>query len=130
MKTTLALCLAFAFPLFAQYGPPAKDLDEAQFFVREIHRQLEPAMTEARDRATVFALVARVQNKLVGKEPASEVSDALQMIDEFYESRRRAAKEISRENRKTLKSFVARFVEPAVQQGMAGIAAATKEPGQ
>lgn len=180
MKTTLALCLVFvSTTLFAQYGPPAKDLDEAQFFMREIQRQLEPAMNEVRDRAAVFATVARAHNRLVGKEPASEISDAMKIVDDFVDRRRRSGKELSRENQKTLDSvhkelelaqppyaiaalrerlhhefvhplerqvlkdmgdlerlkqlgeaFVARFIAPTVQEGMAGLTIAAKEPGQ
>ncbi|MGZ5442736.1 MAG: hypothetical protein ACXW5U_12010 [Thermoanaerobaculia bacterium] len=71
MKITIALCLLIASsPLFAQYGPPAKDLDEALFFMKEIQRQLEPAVAEARERAVVFKLVGNVQNKLIGNGAA------------------------------------------------------------
>jgi len=103
MKTTLAVCLVLvSTTLSAQYGPPAKDLDEAQFFMREIQRQIEPAVTEARDRAVVLGILTRAQNKLIGKEPASEISDAIRAIDDFLYRREQSGKELSRENLKTL----------------------------
>ncbi|HEV7243334.1 MAG TPA: hypothetical protein VGQ36_29180 [Thermoanaerobaculia bacterium] len=105
MKTAIALCLLFAStPLFAQYGPPAKDLDEAFFFMQEIRRQLEPALNEARDQAEVFHLVSRMHNKLIGKEPATEVSAAIDMLDDYLDRRGRASKTLSRENEKTIAS--------------------------
>jgi hypothetical protein len=105
MRTILALfALLVAFPLSAQYGPPAKDLEEAQFFLRELQRQIEPAINEARDQAVVFGLVARVHTRLVGKEPATELSDGIKLIDDFLERRHRAGNELSRENEKTLAS--------------------------
>jgi hypothetical protein len=105
MKHLLALSLLFgAVSLSAQYGPPARDLEEAQFFLRELQRQIEPAITEARDQAIVFGLVSRVHNKLIGKEPATEISDGIKLIDDFLDRRHRAANELSRENVKTLAS--------------------------
>jgi hypothetical protein len=180
MKITIALWLLLAAsPLFAQYGPPAKDLDEAQFFMREIQRQLEPAVTEARDRAAVFSAVTRAHNKLIGKEPAAEVSDAIKVIDDFLYRRKQSGKELSRENLKTLDSvrkelelaqppyaipvlyerlhhafvhnlerqvlkdmadierlrgewdsFALRLLKPTYNEGIAGVTAAAKEPGQ
>ena len=105
MRTTLALCLLFASaPLFAQYGPPAKDLDDAFFFMQEIRRQIEPAVNEARDQAEVFHLVSRAHNKLIGKEPATEVSAAIAMLDEYLERRERGGRVLSRENHRTIES--------------------------
>jgi hypothetical protein len=107
MRTVVAvLLLAGAAPLFGQYGPPARDLDEAVQFVRELSRQLEPAIKEAREQAIVFGLVARATNKLVGKEPATEVAAAKELIDNFIEQRDRAGTELSRENQKTLASVM------------------------
>ena len=105
MKTTVALFLLLgAAPLFGQYAPPARDLDEAIEYVRELTRQLEPAIKEARDQAHVFGLVARAANKLSGKEPATELAAAKELIDNFVEQRERSGNELSRENLKTLAS--------------------------
>jgi len=105
MRTTIALCLLVAsIPLCAQYGPPAKDLEDALFFMREIQRQVEPAVLEARDRAAVFVLVARMHTKLIGKEPATEVSDAIRSIDDFLYRREQSGKALSQQNLKTLMS--------------------------
>jgi hypothetical protein len=101
MKLTIALCLLLASTLFGQYGPPAKDLEDASFFMQELRRQLEPAITEARDQAEVFHLVARMHNKLIGKEPATEISNAMKMLDEYVERRTRP---LSRENLQTITS--------------------------
>jgi hypothetical protein len=105
MKKLLALLAFAASPLFAQYGPPAKDLEDAQFYMREILRQLEPAMTETREQAVVFALVARAHNMLIGKEPAEEIARAMKSLDDFMERRERGGKELSRENLKTILSI-------------------------
>ena len=105
MKTAIAMCLLLvSLPVCAQYGPPAKDLEDAQFFMRELQRQLGPAATEARDRAQVFTTVARAANKLVGREPATEISDAIAILDDFVERRRRGGNELSRDNEQTISS--------------------------
>jgi hypothetical protein len=105
MKITIALCLLFvSATLSAQYGPPAKDLEEGLFFLKEIQRQLEPAVNEARERAVVFKLVANVQTRLIGRDPGTEISDAIRSIDDFFYRRRQSARTLSPENLKTLES--------------------------
>jgi hypothetical protein len=99
MKIVVAsLMIVASFPLFAQYGPPAKDLEEAKFFVREIARQIEPPLNEARDQLAVLTLVAKVTNRLAGLKPAEEIADGLKMIDDFLERRERMERPLSREN--------------------------------
>ncbi len=105
MRTILALFLLLGVPpLFGQYAPPARDLDEAVKYMNELTRQLEPALKEARDQAYVFGLVARATNRLAGKEPAQEVSAAKKLIDDFLDARERSGVELSRENAKTIAS--------------------------
>lgn len=72
--------------------------------MQELRRQLEPAMNDARDQAEVFHLVARATNKLIGKLPASEITDAIKLLDDYIERRERASKPLSRENVKTIAS--------------------------
>lgn len=105
MKIMLALLVLLgSAPLFAQYGPPAKDLEEASFFVREITRQIEPAVFEARDQAAVLTLMAKVTNRLAGLKPAEEIAFGLKLIDDYLERRERASRPLSRENFITLMS--------------------------
>lgn len=103
MRTIVALFLCLgAAPLFGQYNPPARDIDEAVRYVSELTRQLEGALKETREQAAVFGLVARAHNRLVGKEPATELASAKKLIDDFLDQRERAGVELSRENLKTL----------------------------
>ncbi|HVG25001.1 MAG TPA: hypothetical protein VND45_12650 [Thermoanaerobaculia bacterium] len=105
MKTIVALFVFFGtIPLFGQYNPPARDIEEATKYVVELSRQLEPAMKEARDQAVVFTVVARAHNMLLGKEPAAELTSAKKILDDFLEQRERSGNELSRENLKTLAS--------------------------
>src|SRR5689334_11608528 len=107
MRTTLlTLLLLCACPLFAQYGPPAKDLEEAQFFMREITRQMEPALTEARDTAQVFTVVAKAHNYLINKQPADELDLARKALVDFLDRREKAGKPLSRENQRTMDSVL------------------------
>ena len=46
----------------------------------------------------------RVHNRLIGKEPAAEISDAMKVVDDFLDRRARSGKELSRENQKTVDS--------------------------
>jgi len=107
MRTRMLLLLLLcACPLFAQYGPPAKDLEDAQFFMREITRQLEPALTEARDTAQVFSVVARAHNYLTGRQPSDELDLAKKALNDFLDRREMAGKPLSRENQKTMDSVL------------------------
>ena len=96
--------LAGTVPLFAQYGPPAKDLDDAQQILEEIERQLAPAVSEARERAEVLSVIARAHNRLEGALPATEIGAALEDIATFLERRDRNDQPLSRENQKAIDS--------------------------
>ncbi|HEX7830547.1 MAG TPA: hypothetical protein VF787_12875 [Thermoanaerobaculia bacterium] len=104
MKIALLLVMAATLPLSAQYGPPAKDLEEASFYVREITRQIEPAITEARDQAEVFETVSRATNRLAGVKPAEELAAAIKIIDDYLERRERRERPLSRENERSIAS--------------------------
>lgn len=96
--------LAGVTPLFAQYGPPARDLEDAQQILKEIERQLTPAVLEARDRAEVLDVIAKAHNRLEGALPATEISSAIKDIDTYVERRMNVEHELSRENQKVLDS--------------------------
>jgi hypothetical protein len=96
--------LSGAVPLFAQYGPPARDLDDAQQILKEIERQLTPAVAEAREQAEVLNVIAKAHNQLEGALPATEITSAIKIIDDYLERLDRNEHELSRENRKTIDS--------------------------
>ena len=115
MRTIAAVCLLLiAGPLCAQYGPPAKDLEDAQFYMRDLMRQLEPAITEARDLAQVYKLVTGIHTRIVGKQPDLETEEAIKDIDRFIERREESGKPLSQDNLKILGS-VRKEIELAAQ---------------
>ncbi len=97
MLVVLASC-----PLFAQYGPPVDDLDDAALALREFAPQLERPFNEARDQAQVLNVIAKATNRLAGLKPAEEVAFGLKIIDDFLEVRERQSKPLSRENLNSL----------------------------
>lgn len=114
MKTA-ALSMAsvlLAASLFGQYGPPARDLDEAVRLLQEVQRQIEPAVAAARDEAAVLNVITRAQNELKGNQPVTAVDSALNIVDEFVERREKNDRDFSRDLRRTLAS-VRREIEQA-----------------
>lgn len=98
------LALLSSVPLVAQYGPPARDLDDAQQILKEIERQLTPAVNDARERADVLNVIARAHNRLEGALPATEITAAIDILDTFLERRERNNEPLSRENQRAIDS--------------------------
>lgn len=74
--------------------------------MREMSRQFEPALNEARDTAQLFSLVAKAHNYLIGKQPADELDLARKLLVDFLDRRERAGHPLSRENQHTIDSVI------------------------
>ena len=71
--------------------------------LNEALKFMEKPVTVVREKAAVLALIARVQNTLMGKESA-EITDAKKLIDDFLDRRERADKPLAIENMRTVAS--------------------------
>ncbi len=88
MKRSL-LILATLIPasLFAQYGPPARDLRDAVKMLQDVQRLIDPAITAVRDDTAVLNALAKAEKQLKDPQPMSSFDDATKVIDEFVERR-------------------------------------------
>lgn len=89
-----------ASPLLGQYyGPPARDLQEAQRMISDLQKQLEPAFLRARDQAETLQLVNRVERIIDEYPPNDATGRAIEAIDEFLVRRDEREAEFPRELR-------------------------------
>lgn len=72
--------------------------------LREALQQMENAVHKVRDDAAILSLISRVQNRLLGKEAAGEMTDGMKLIDEFIERRERQNRPLSPDHMRLLMS--------------------------
>jgi len=103
MKITHCLLAGaiFATPAMAQ---PARDVFDAQQMVRAQDRDMQPVLAQTRELATVLAMFANVQQKLIGGQPRTALDDAIRVIDDYNSDARARAAPLDRELRATLAS--------------------------
>ena len=103
MRTALTLAIVLSTPsLFAQYGPPARDLRDAVRMLQETQRQIDPAIAVVRDEVAVLNSLAKAEKQLKEAQPMSSFDDATKVIDEYLQHRRAVDPPLSRELQRTV----------------------------
>lgn len=104
MKRALIVVLLL-FPstsVFAQYGPPARDLRDAVRMLQEVQRLIEPAIAAVRDDTAVLAALAKAEKQMKDAQPMTSFDDAEKTINEFLEHRNAMPEPMSKELERTI----------------------------
>ena len=90
--------------VFAQYGPPARDLRDAVRMLQETQRLIEPAIAAVRDDTAVLNAIAKAEKQLKDPQPMSSFDDATKVLTEFEDHRNAVEPPISRDLQRVIES--------------------------